>query len=106
MGRDWVAKRAFEIVVVPAEAERAMKPSNIKPGFYYEKRNVPGWLRFIVAIDKHQVVYADFIDYGQCRVESFGRWANQRYSAEKAAERFPKKVADIGKVLELGPLMG
>ena len=82
-----------------------MKPSNIKPGFYYEKRNVPGWLRFIVAIDKHQVVYADFIDYGQCRVESFGRWANnQRYTAEKAAERFSKEVADISKVPEGLPM--
>jgi hypothetical protein len=101
----WLANRAFEIVVVPAKAERAMKPSNIEPGFYYEKRNVPGWLRFVVAIDKHQVVYADFIDYGQCRVESLGRWANnQRYTAEKAAERFPKEVADISKVLEGLPM--
>ena len=47
----WLAKRAFEIAVVPVKAERAMKPSDIEPGFYYEKRNVPGWQRFIVSID-------------------------------------------------------
>jgi hypothetical protein len=79
-----------------------MKPSDIEPGFYYEKRNVSGWLRFIVSIDKHQVLYADFIDYGHCRVESLLRWANRRYSAEKAAVQFPKEVGDIAKVLELG----
>ena len=82
-----------------------MKPSDIETGFYYEKSNVPGWLRFIVSMDKHQVLYADFIDYGQCRVESLGRWANnQRYTAEKAAERFPKEVADISKVPEGLPM--
>jgi hypothetical protein len=98
-------EHADTLLVVPDKAERAMKPSGIEPGFYYEKRNMPGWLRLIVSKDKYQVVYADFIDYGPCRIESFGRWANnQRYTAEKAAERFSKEVADISKVLEGLPM--
>jgi hypothetical protein len=83
-----------------------MKSSDIEPGFYYENKNRSGWLRFIVSIDGYVVLYADFTGYSQCTVEALMQWAKQRYSAEKAAEQFPKEVADIGKVLERDPRIG
>ena len=80
-----------------------MKQSDIEPGFYFEKKNRPGWLRFIVSMHGYWVLYADHVGYGQCTVAALIRYAKQRYSAQKAVELFPKEVADIEKVLERGP---
>jgi hypothetical protein len=43
-----------------------MKPSDIEPGFYYEKKTMAGWLRLVVGRRDGFMVYADFTGHGMC----------------------------------------
>src|SRR5262245_22274460 len=77
-----------------------IKPSQVEHGFYYEKKNAPGWLRLILHRRGDEVVYADFTGLGTCWTSTLSRWACAKYNAAEAAKLFPKEVADIAKIVD------
>jgi hypothetical protein len=72
-------------------------PSLVEQGFYYEKGNSKGWLRYVIDFNghEHRARYADFTGLGQCDASYIGRWASRRLSPAEAESEFPKEVAEI-----------
>ena len=77
-----------------------MKRSEVEPGFYYEKKEVPGRLRLVLYIRGGGATYAESTGDGHIgRHLTLQRWASRRLSAEEAEKEFPDEVAKIAAVL-------
>jgi hypothetical protein len=87
----------------PDVARLPMKPSEIRPGFYYEKQGHPGWLRLFLGIRDGYAAYVDFTGYGQCRLDNLARWASRGHTPWEATERFPEEVTRITAIRDQHP---
>jgi hypothetical protein len=70
-------------------------PSLVEQGFYYEKANSRGWLRYVVTVHDREARYVDFTGVGICDTSTLPCGASGRPKAPPATAQFPKEVAKI-----------
>jgi hypothetical protein len=79
----------------PESTGFTMVPSLVEQGFYYEKANSRGWLRYVVTVHDCEARYVDFTGVGICDTSTLASWASWRLTAAAATAQFPEEVARI-----------